>query len=165
MCECKNGQQTGGCPVHQKPKEVMMIMRVNRLHHSAVEKRLRALNIHRSQHMLLMSIARAGGSVSQRELAERLEISPAAVAMSLKKMESGGFITRSAAEEDGRVNHISVSELGQSIIAESESICHEVDSAMLEGISAEKLKVFGEVLESIYSNLIAIGADERRPAL
>lgn len=140
-------------------------MRVNRLHHSAVEKRLKSLNIHRSQHMLLMAIAKSGGLLSQREIAEKLEISPAAVAMSLKKMESNGLISREAAKDDGRVNHIAVSELGRSIISESERIFYEVDNAMLNGISADKLGVFEEVLEAIYDNLIAIGADDKRPVI
>lgn len=144
-----------------KQKEVSMIMRVSRLHHSAVEKNLKALNIHRGKHMLLMAIAREGELLSQRQIAERLEISAAAVAMCLKKLETNGYITRQESESDGRVNHISISEKGSAVINQSENIVAEIDNAMLKGISDEQLAVFSAVLDKMQDNLIAVGAEDR----
>lgn len=146
-----------------KRKEVSMIMRANRLHHSAVDKKLKELNIHRSQHILLINIAHENGLISQKKIAQMLEISPAAVAMSLKKLENSGYITRQVSNEDGRVNHIAITEKGREIIEKSEEIFAYIDNAVLKDIDTESLGIFVDVLEKIQSNLIAIGAEDHRP--
>ena len=159
MCE-KNG--AGGCGPAKKRREVGLIMRANRLHHSAVEKRLKALGMHRSQHMLLMSVSHSPDNVSQKELAERLQITPAAVAMTLKKLEASGYISRQADVDDNRVNRITVSEKGEKAVQISEDIFCSVDEAMFEGISEAELTAFIETMVKINNNLLALGADDGR---
>ena len=152
----------GGCGPAKKRHEVGLIMRANRLHHSAVEKRLKALGMHRSQHMLLMSVSHSPDNVSQKELAERLQITPAAVAMTLKKLESSGYISRRADTDDNRVNRITVSEKGEEAVKLSEEIFSAVDDAMFEGISESELTAFIQIMEKINNNLLALGADDYR---
>jgi len=145
------------CSCGNKRREVGLIIRANRLHYSALEKRLKLLGLHRSQHMLLMSVARENGNISQKALAERLQVTPAAVAMMLKKLEFSGYVLRSVDASDGRVNNIAISEKGEKIVSESREIFREVDDGMLRGISADDLNVFISVMEKINGNLIELG--------
>ena len=68
----------------------------DRLHRKIVEKRLEELKLHRSQHMMLMHLSRFKRTVSQKELAGSLSITPAAAAVSVKKLIEGGYIENRA---------------------------------------------------------------------
>ena len=101
---------------------------------------------------MLMHLAKYSG-ISQTELAEHLEISTAAVAVTIKKLESGGYIEKKAAEKDSRYNSIVITERGREIISASEKYFSEIDGAMLEGIPQEMLETFVRCLEIMQNNL------------
>ena len=71
-----------------------MFIHTDRLHRKTVERFADTLGIHLSQHFVLMRTAHMGGSVPQKTLAAALQISPAALAVTLKKLQSGGFIEK-----------------------------------------------------------------------
>ena len=129
-----------------------MFMKTDRLHRKAFESLVKRLGIHRSQHIMLMHLAKYSG-ISQTELAEHLEISTAAVAVTIKKLESGGYIEKKAAEKDSRYNSIVITERGREIISASEKYFSEIDGAMLEGIPQEMLETFVRCLEIMQNNL------------
>ena len=135
-----------------------MFMKTDRLHRKAFESLVSRLGIHRSQHILLMHLAR--GEMSQTELAAHLEISTAAVAVSLKKLEAGGYIEKKTAERDSRYNEIALTKKGRDIITSSERFFCDIDSAMIEGITPEMLDSFVKCLEIMQNNLIAISGGE-----
>ena len=69
---------------------VHSIIRVMRRHHACIERRVADLDIHHSQHRLLLHLARFESIPSQKEIAETMGISPAAVAATLKRLEREG---------------------------------------------------------------------------
>lgn len=137
------------------PREVCrLFIRTDRLHRCAVEKSVSELGIHRSQHFLLMRIAKCGGRVSQKKLAEALMVSGAAVAVSLKKLEAGGYIEKVRGESDSRCNEVCLTDKGRAVIDESERRFLAVDGRMCEGISESELAVFVSCLEKMQANLL-----------
>ena len=131
-----------------------LFMSADRMHRKAFERLVVSLGIHRSQHFMLMNIAREGAS-SQKELATRLGISTAAVAVALKKLEADGYITRTADSNDSRNNLIEITEEGSRVVSVSREYFSEVDAAMFHGIDEERLSVFISCLEAIQDNLSA----------
>lgn len=129
-----------------------MFMKTDRLHRKAFEGLVSRMGIHRSQHILLMHLSHQVG-VSQTELAAHLEISPAAVAVSLKKLEAGGYIEKKAAQNDSRYNEIKITEKGREIVNTSERFFGEIDAAMVKGIDDEMLDNFVKCLEIMQYNL------------
>ena len=86
-------------------RAVGLLIRVMRRHHACVERRIGDLSIHHGQHRMLMKLAcRQGDIPSQKELAEIMGISPAAVTATLKKLEREEYIARSMTDEDNRRN-------------------------------------------------------------
>lgn len=132
-------------------RTVGMFIKTDRLHRQAFESLVGELGIHRSQHRMLMHLAK--GEMSQTELAAHLEISTAAVAVTIKKLEAGGYIEKKTAENDSRFNEIKITERGREIVNASEARFSEVDSAMLKGISPEALEQFVACLEIMQKNL------------
>lgn len=82
---------------------------------------------------------------SQVEIARELEISPAAVAVSLKKLESGGYITRETTESDNRTHRVTITPKGRSVIERSEQMFWETEKRCLKDFrrgNAESAAVF-----------------------
>ncbi len=128
-------------------------MKINRLHRSAAEKRMSGCEIHRSQHMLLMFLHRYEKTPTQREIADRFEISPAAVATSLKKLEADGYITRQTNESDTRQNMISITEKGRNIVKFSKATFEELDRMTYSVLNEQELCELDRLLAKIIGNL------------
>ena len=96
-------------------RAVGLLIRVMRRHHACVERRIGDLGIHHGQHRMLMQLAKRQEDIpSQKELAEIMGISPAAVTATLKKLEREEYISRSMTDEDNRKNEIRITEKGLS---------------------------------------------------
>lgn len=116
-----------------------------------IEKRAEGTGVYRSQHRLLMILGR-NPDISQTMLAEKLEISPAAVTVSLKKLEKSGYIARQCSEDDNRINRVVITEKGQDVIEQSINYFKEMERAFFEGFSEEEKNQLGKMLERIAEN-------------
>lgn len=133
---------------------IQLFMDTDRLHHRVVDRKITALGLHRSQHMLLMVLQHHQQQMlSQHEIAKRLNISPTAVAVKIKKLESDGLICRNPCSGDCRTNAVCITEKGMDIVKKSEMIFNEIDTKMLEGFSADQLDAFCSCLRQIQQNL------------
>ena len=117
----------------------------------SIAKKVEKTGVYRSQHKLLMILGKHP-DCSQTELAERLEISPAAVTVSLKKLEKSGFISRQCQKNDNRVNQVVITEKGWEIIDQSVQYFKEMDKAFLKDFSLEELRQLEAFLEHMIKN-------------
>lgn len=151
--------QNRSAPESETHKACRLFMSTDRMHRKLFERMVTSLGIHRSQHFLLMNIDRDGVG-SQKELAKRLGISTAAVAVTLKKLEAEGYIERTAAEEDSRNNEIRITEEGKRVIGVSRDYIEKLDGAMFCDIDGETLTIFMQCLEKMKKNLADFEASE-----
>ncbi len=133
----------------------------NRLHMKVFDKCLGSMNIRRSQHRILMYLARTGTAVSQKDIAAEFEISPAAVAVTLKKLEESGFIERTAHENDNRYNFVSITEKGLEIVNATREAFFKVDSFMFEELSTEELETLSASLSKMHASLKRLYESEK----
>lgn len=119
-----------------------------------IERRVKDTGVYRSQHRLLMHLRWRPNS-SQVALAEHLEVSPAAIAVSIKKLEKGGYIRRETDVSDSRVHQVTVTEKGEQVIRRSISMFQEVEAQMFDGFSDDELRQMEDFLERIYHNFTA----------
>ena len=135
------------------------MMRVNRMHRAMIDSRVKEIGIHRTQHRILMRLARCGTLPSQKELAEHLDITPAAVTGALKKIEQDGYIERTLGH-DTRYNEIKITEKGMALVEKTRRMFAEADASMFDGFTDEEIEVYIESLEKIYGNMLR--SSERR---
>ena len=85
---------------------VMLFLQTGRLHKKLAEQRAARTDIQPSQHRMLMYLSKTEVAPSQSEIAKKFGISPAAVTVTLKKLEKLGYVERirSTDDGDGRVN-------------------------------------------------------------
>ena len=90
-------------------------------HRRLMQYYLDETGVYQAQHRLLMEIAR-NPRASQKDLARSMDISAATVAVSLKKLEKGGYIKREVDEKDNRLNKITITEKGNKVVKRSKEI-------------------------------------------
>lgn len=132
---------------------VGQFMRLDRLHRAAIERQVGEMGLHRSQHRLLLYLNRHEQTPSQAELARFLEISPPAVACSLKRLEAEGYICRECSKEDMRNNVIRITDKGRGVLLDTRHRFDEVDGAMMGGLTDSEIQLFCALTEKMYNNL------------
>lgn len=130
----------------------MKFRRTDAAYKRLIEWLVKDTGVYRSQHRLLMHL-NLQPNCSQATLAEHLEISPAAIAVSIKKLEKGGYIRRETDESDNRVHQVTITEKGGQVIQKSIAMFREVETQMFEGFSDEEMAQMEDFLERIYHNL------------
>ena len=130
------------------------MVRIGILHRNIFERDISNMGIHLSQHHLLMYIAKESEVSSQKLLAEKLCVSPAAIARTLKELESEGYVERSSIEEDSRCNKIIITDKGKKIVSESHKLFKETDMATFEDFTDEDLELFNGYLDKIQKKLL-----------
>ncbi len=128
------------------------IIKIAREHRKTVEKRICSLGIHPSQHHFLMYIAK-NGACTQNSIAEAMEVSAATVAVSLKKLEKGGYIEKRISQSDGRSNLIALTRKGEAVVEQSREMFEKVDNEMFASITEEEQQLLHNLMERIVNNL------------
>ena len=136
---------------------VHLLVLTDRLHRAAVESQIEKLGIHRSQHFLLMNLARIGGTASQADTAKLLDISPAAATVTIQKLEKAGLIKRRTSETDARAKVIDLTEEGYETVRKTHELFLEVDDTMCSGLSDKELDALCKALSVMNENLKAAG--------
>lgn len=139
----------------QERQHTMMgkIMRIMHDHKRVIDRYLSATNLHKSQHRLVMALSYLGKGMSQRDLAVRLNITPAAIAVTVKKLAKDGIIEKKPSEDDMRFNKVEITEKGRQIAKESKQVFEYIDAKMFDGFSEEEMALFEEYLNRVQANL------------
>ena len=125
------------------------------LHRRVIEQWANDAGMHRSQHRMLMHLSKCESTPSQKDLAKYFDISPAAVAVTLKKLESDGYIERGKCAEraDSRFNEIRITEQGRQATIQSRKYFHHVDNEAFKDFTDEELSLFTSLLQRMQENL------------
>lgn len=128
------------------------LIKINRGHKYLIDSQVAEIGIHRTQHRMLMYLAREGKLPSQKTLAEYFEITPAAISGALQKLQEDGYVVKSLGS-DNRFNEITITEKGKEVVERTKKAFAAVDDALFAGFSEEELGEFTAYLERIVCNL------------
>ena len=133
---------------------VKLLIHTNIVHKRLAFRRASDAGMHPSQHRMLIHLSRGNGSFSQKDIAEMFDISPAAVATSMKKMEAAGYIARNKhARDDARYNNVFVTEKGTREVEAADDYFATIDKAMFENFTEEEIAQFISLLQKANTNL------------
>lgn len=138
------------------------MMCITKQHRMAVNLYVEKHDLQKSQHHLLLTLNQMIESdqvVSQRDLAERMNVTPAAVAVTLKKLEKSGIIVKTISEKDNRYNEVTITEKGKQIVGDSRKVFRSTDQQMFKGFEEEDLRILGGYLDRIIENLTPMVED------
>lgn len=137
-------------------KELMgNIIDVGRMHHTYMERYLETTGVYHVQHHLLMYLS-DHPDVAQTKIAKNFHVSTATIAVSLKKLEAGGYIVRRTNADDNRYNCVSITEKGKHVVEKSKCIFTSVDQQVLEVLSEEEKQIVGNCMKKLRAHLIEL---------
>lgn len=90
---------------------------------------------------------------SQREIAQVLHISPASVAVTARRMEKDGLLTRKVDEGDQRVNRLAITPLGREKAEQCFARFEETNARMFHGFSPGELEDMMDYVVRMFDNL------------
>lgn len=138
---------------HEKEMLGKLLVFVCRLHGTKADRFFEQLGLYRGQAFLLRVLSKKDG-LTHSEIAEILEISPAAATKVIKRMEQSHFIVRKPDKKDERVSRVFIQEAGMAIVNRADDLFVQLNQIMFEGFSEEDLIKFHELLMLIKNNLI-----------
>lgn len=137
----------------------LLSRQMNQAHRAAVQAELNAAGLKEVGHPMLMSILQSAGEdpegqcQAQRELADLLHVSPAAVANSLKCLERDGYIRREPWERDARRNRVLLTPKGAAAVEGCRDVFRRVSARMMAGFSPEELRQLAQFQRRMLDNL------------
>ena len=130
---------------------ISKMLKICRIHRALIESKVGQMDIPITAHRALMYISRHGHLESQKELANHLEITPAAVTGVLQRLESDGYIERKLGL-DNRFNEISITKKGSQTVENSKEMFKKIDEELTDGLTEEEIGTFVLLLDKIKNN-------------
>ncbi|MCB6201793.1 MarR family winged helix-turn-helix transcriptional regulator [Extibacter muris] len=137
-------------------------------------KRLDDFDLKPSQAGILFVLS-CNGKLSQRELAERIGITPPSMTVALRKMETRGYIEKEPDEKDQRIIRILLTEKGESCVEDIRTVMDEMEAVLYQNMTQEEKMLLRRLLLQMQENLLdskefrgldmALIMERTRPAL
>lgn len=125
-----------------------VFLNVSRRYRRKMEEALEKLPCTPSQHRILVAIGKNKVD-SQKDLAKELDVSTAAIAVSLNKLEKAGLIKRTTAFDDSRKNLVSITEQGKAFLKTTRHIFSDKDEMFFRNITDEELETMTTILKKL----------------
>lgn len=109
-------------------------------------------DLNRSQASVLFSLHQKK-SMSQKELAIQLNMTPPSITSTIQKMERSGYISRKPDQSDQRIMRLELTGKGESCIQTVKMITDQMEEMLFRGMSAEEKILFRRFLMQINDNL------------
>ncbi|MGP1389581.1 MAG: MarR family transcriptional regulator [Vibrio diabolicus] len=130
------------------------LSRVARLWKMVADRELEPLNLTYPRWTALWKLYRMGDNVSQKHLAETLEIELASLMRTLKLLEEQSLIIRHCSEHDKRARIVSLTEEGKTLLKQMETRILQVRSKLLTEINDQELQKLSLILDQIAHNAL-----------
>ncbi|TOD98119.1 MarR family transcriptional regulator [Vibrio parahaemolyticus] len=130
------------------------LSRVARLWKMVADRELDPLNLTYPRWTALWKLYRMGDNISQKQLAEALEIELASLMRTLKLLEEQSLVTRRCCEHDKRARIVSLTDEGKELLIQMEERILQVRRKLLSEINDQELKKLGLILEQIAHNAL-----------
>ena len=130
----------------------MRFGRLIRMYYSRIQSQLAEVGLYRGQPPILMLLYKNDG-MSQKEMARALNLSPATMTVTLKRMEKAGLVLREMDEHEQRILRVHLSVKGREMCETGESRIGVVTAELLEGFTLEEQQQLNEYLGRIARNM------------
>ncbi|HIX63842.1 MAG TPA: MarR family transcriptional regulator [Candidatus Mediterraneibacter colneyensis] len=141
------------CDLNNLPTLGMMGIVLHKVMNRAKEM-YQEFDLNKSQASILFTLHQRD-SMSQKELASRLNVSAPSITSAIQKMEKEDYLTRRPDENDQRVMRLSLTEKGKSCIQSVWTVAENMEHLMFRGMNAEETLLFRRLLVQIHDNLKA----------
>lgn len=103
--------------------------------------------------MPVLDFIAANPGCTQVQVADHLRVSPASIALSTKRLQKAGYLTKEVDAENLRCKRLYISEEGQRVCAMCRERLDQIDAVAFQGFSEEELEVFSSFLDRVTLNM------------
>lgn len=139
------------CDMNHIPTFGLMGLMLHRMMNRA-RSMYQEFDLNRSQASVLFSLHQKK-SMSQKELAIQLNMTPPSITSTIQKMERSGYISRKPDQSDQRIMRLELTGKGESCIQTVKMIADQMEEMLFRGMSAEEKILFRRFLMQINDNL------------
>ena len=125
-----------------------------------VQDSLKDSRVYFGQPPVLEYLAEHGHS-TQAEIASALGVSPASMAVSIKRMQKSGLVEKITDEKDLRCNKISITGFGREQLDDLHARFDKIDEITYSGFTDEELETLKGFIDRLNGNLTAQLPDKR----
>ena len=101
----------------------------------------------------LLEYVRSHPGCTQKEAADELDVTPASIAASLKRLEKAGYVTRTQDDKDARCNQLYLTGAGIERMEEHRRQFGALDEKMFSGMTEAEVSAFRSACEKMFDNL------------
>ena len=129
------------------------MIHLDRFHRAACDRRTAVFGMHRSNLRMLAYLYFKEEAASQKEIAEQMHITPAVVAVAVKRLQEEGYLERTPCSSDRRAYEIVLTPKGVAAVEQTHAILDTVDKGMLSGFTDQEMEqllcYFGRMHENL----------------
>ena len=114
---------------------------------------LEEIGLYRGQQFVLRALWTEEG-ITHSELADQLNVRPATITNTLKRMEKAGLVERRQDDEDQRVSRVYLTDAGRNIRGAVEEVWSELEGQAFAGLSLEEIAKLRQLLPQVRDNLM-----------
>ena len=103
--------------------------------------------------MRMLEFIESNHGCTQAEVAEEMQVSPASVAQSIKRMEAAGFVKREVCKGNLRANSLRITAEGSSAARNCRVVFDGLEAKMFQGFSDEERRLTSDLLTRLIANL------------
>ncbi len=129
-----------------------LISRASLAHRNIIDRQLSTLDIHRGQPPVLFLLQKYEG-MSNSEMAEFLNVTPATLTNKIKRMEKAGLVIRQRDPGDKRFSRIYMTEKGRGIMKQLKASIKEIENNLLKGFSEAETRDLWGLVQRILDNI------------
>ncbi|MEN9531894.1 MAG: hypothetical protein RIQ83_1118 [Pseudomonadota bacterium] len=138
-------------------RELSLAERVGRLHRlwrTVADLELAPLGLTHPRWTALWKLSRLGGHLSQKTLAEALEIELPSLMRTLGLLEEQGLVERHCCCKDKRARIVTLTPEGKALLDQIEDRIMDIRRDLLTGISQRELEQFEDIVHRISANAL-----------
>ena len=129
-----------------------LLLHVGRAHHNLIRKQTHDIGLCRGQPPVLFALHKNDG-MSNSELAEFLEITPATLTNKVKRMERADLVERRRDPEDERVSRVFMTNKGRGLMDRLHQSMADMETAMLRGFEETEVRHLKDDMLKILKNI------------
>lgn len=132
------------------------LARLVRVWRALIDHRLKPLELTQTHWITLHNIHQLPPEQLQIQLAKAIGIEQPSLVRTLDQLENKGLITRHTCANDRRAKRINLTEAAEPIIRAVDTVITSIRSEILDGISAEEVKLLVDLLAKLEQNIIEL---------
>lgn len=137
-----------------------LFLEINRLHYYRTHVLLEEIGVYHGQPPMLFILSKKDG-LSQKDLADLLNVKASTITVMLKRMEKANLVKRKQDKEDQRISRVYITEEGLELCKEARDVMNKIEEECFGNFTSEESVILRRLFLQMKDNLIAATDTEK----